>query len=398
MQVTQLYKFLLVLFLSHTAMAQLPFAYGIKRKAYRVESQTSLLQSASSFDASGKQVAFQEGEAFAMVNTSLGMYYGWTNEVELGASLRYRMVGINSLETSSNSIISNRASGLESIQSLVRYKFKPIKNFYYSAQFAFRYALYKNKEYDSTKPLDFMVLGDGGSEIEVGLNTSYLFSESLHSLSAKLFFRNPGTTLSEEILTQVQGNLQYSKLGIYAGLEYLLSLKKDEFKDNPTQKPSIGEAQTEMFNSVNRSWMAPYVGVSYKIGDSWMFALDYKKAISGISVDAFQAISFSLFYSVDKKVEIKEAHEKFKNYSKEAYILKISDKKKYFLIDQGLSSGIKQGMYFDIYDFDYKGQNTLIARAVVVEVKASKSGLQVLKYYSKTEIKEGMAARGEPLN
>ena len=133
MQVTQLYKFLLVLFLSHTAMAQLPFAYGIKRKAYRVESQTSLLQSASSFDASGKQVAFQEGEAFAMVNTSLGMYYGWTNEVELGASLRYRMVGINSLETSSNSIISNRASGLESIQSLVRYKFKPIKNFYYSA-------------------------------------------------------------------------------------------------------------------------------------------------------------------------------------------------------------------------------------------------------------------------
>lgn len=389
--------FILLLFLSTRssfATQGVPFALGLNEGAYEFSLWGSLQNSSFSWDSDGEKISFKDAEAYSLLDVELQASYGWTQEIEVGTSVRYRSVSDTILPSGETETLSLRANGLESVKLYVKYMFPQVKKMLYSVQAGFRRYLYSNNELDSSKPYDFTILGDGGNVIEVGLNANYFFSKSKSYLGGKLFFRNPGKTLSEEILTQLEGAYFLGKFSFLLGVENVFSLGRDEYSDDPENKPAIVQSRSALFNSINRSWTNAYLGVNFYLGRRWILGARYEKRLQGKSTDSIDRVSFGLTLRADSDKEIKETISSYKEYSHEAFVVKISPKKKYIMLDKGLSKGIQKGMQFDIYDFDYSGNNKLIARGVIVQAQAYKSVIKVLKMYTSQPIKEGQVARG----
>jgi hypothetical protein len=88
----------------------------------------------------------------------------------------------------------------------------------------------------------------------------------------------------------------------------------------------------------------------------------------------------------------------FKEYTIEGTISKISKNRSACVVDQGLASGLKEGMSVDFYHFDYVDGNMLIAKGFVIKAGASKSMIKITKRYSKKRLEEGTVMRAGMIN
>jgi hypothetical protein len=368
---------------SHKGGAEL-----LNPKAYSVSSELSIFNTSAYLDYEGADVEMAEGSSYSLMDFDFGLSYGLSNNVEVTGLARIRRVSSTTNDTS----IEN--SGIESLGVLGKYAFKPIGKTLYALGVYYRQTLYTNKKYENftSPPSDELVLGDDGSEYGVNLYLTHLSSKEL-KWDGLFGYRSPGNDLSSELIYKLEGLYFLNKFGVFAGIEGIFSMKKDQFTDTPLLKPSQANGATRQFNSINREKVAPYLGVNYDFGK---FAVGAKvqTIIGGQSIDKGTLFAFNIDWSTSgvTKESVKVAA--FKEYLVDGSVLKLSARGNFLKIDQGLSTDVEKGMKFDIYQTDYFGGNVLVASGVVYNIGADWSIIKVTKKFKEIAIKPGFAARG----
>jgi hypothetical protein len=151
---------------------------------------------------------------------------------------------------------------------------------------------------------------------------------------------------------------------------------------------------TALYNGINRSYIAPFVGANFMIGNL-RFGGQFAVYTKGVSTDGGKEILVSLSYLKGGKTIERIRESKFKEYDVEATVIKISPRGVFLKIDKGASSAIEKGMKIDIYKGDYFNQSILVGYGIVYEVKSDFAIVKLLrKYRKKIRIKVGFTARG----
>lgn len=345
-------------------------------------------------DESGVGYSLAEGSSFTKTDLRFTGKYGFTSNLEMYGGIRARM--INASQTieidSSNEDFSFSRSGMESALIGFLFAFPSSDNSRFALEGWYRQALHTNSEYNGGQPSEIS-LGDDSREIGIGLNLYYK-TRSKNFITARGFYVSPSQTLSSEILTQFEYVLVWKYFSFLIGLENVYSLENDAYSSDPENKPSIYTGSSESYNSVNRSWTKPYLGMGLALGKTWRLEGRYALVTTGQSTDLGPTITVNLIKRVEDSKEFKKRDEAFKQYSIEGTVTKVSKARTAVVIDRGITSGLKKGMSVDFYFFDYVDGNQLIAKGVVVKAGARKSLVKIKRRYSKKRVEVGTVVRG----
>ncbi len=350
-----------------------------------------MFKSSKRVDADGNKLDFPSGESFTRYQGELSGYYGATDDLQFGVGARFRRNVATQMIN--NEQVDATGQGLHSTFASVMYAFKPVGQMQYTLEGIFRFTPFSNEDYNASDTTG-MILGDDGNEMSGGLVVSYAFQNN-NFLSVRGGYRSPGSSLSSELYWQAEGAMVWKYVALVAGVNGVTSLNNDEYSDNPAQKPVLNTANTNLYNSVNREWVTPYAGLNIALGDAWRIELRGSQVVSGRSTDFGTAFGINLARRVETK-EVQYITKTFKSYDLEAAVTKVSPKKEYVVIDKGLDSDIEKGMAFDLFEFDYVGGNTLVARGIVIQVKSATAVVKITqRFNAKKEIKEGLVGRAK---
>ncbi|MGZ3788036.1 MAG: hypothetical protein ACXVLQ_05900 [Bacteriovorax sp.] len=366
----------------HRAGAEL-----LNAKAYSIMVETSLFKNSAYFDDQGTVQSFPEGSSYRMIDTDFKMAYGISSNLEASLFGKFRSV-------SSNDGTNNAThTGPESLGVLAKYSFGAVRSFRYAIGLRYRQTLYTNTRYLSSQipPVNEVILGDDGSEYGVDFYATYLGHPWKIDLMAG--YNSPPNDLSSEIVYKAEALYLFTRLGLFAGVEGIYSLKRDQFTDSPLSKPLMSTGQTKQFNSLNREKVAPYLGGQYAF-DKFLFSLKGQSIVSGRSTDRGNLILASLSFSSEGITPESIKIESFKEYHVDGSVLKVSARGNFIKIDQGLATDVEKGMKFDIYQTDYFGGNVLVASGVAYDIGSDWAVIKLTKKYKDIEIKPGFAARG----
>lgn len=380
----------LVLLLSPSAFAVARHRGGaefLNPNAYAINASVMTFQTTALYDVDGVETEMAEGNEYRLIDTDFSLTYGISKNFEATGSGRFRSV------TSTNNNISASNSGPESLGIELKYGFEPVGFVNYAIGVHYRQTLYSNATFDltTTLPTEEIILGDAGSEYGVDLYATYV--RNSWKLDFKLGYSSPANNLSDEINYKLEGMYRFTSLGLFAGLEGISSLKKDEFTDAPSQRPRQTTGASNLFHSLNREKMAPYLGADYAF-DRFIIGLRGQTVIAGTSTDKGNSILLSVGWNSAGVTPESVKVGSFKEYHVDGSVLKVSARGNFLRIDQGLSTDVEKGMKFDIYQTDYFGGNVLVASGIVYEVGADWSIIKLVKRYKEIEIKPGFAARG----
>lgn len=334
----------------------------------------------------GDLVEFNESESYFTTDLDFGGKYGFTNNFQLYAGARFRYN--QSKQTYEDEELTFSASGAESLFLQLKYSFDMINSTQYSIEANYRNALYTNKSYDASEVPTDIVLGDGGTDVSLGLAASF-YTKSQNFLSGRVLYRNPGKDLSSEIFTEAEFAIVWPYFTILAGFESLYSLQGDPYSDEPEEKPQVSTGSTNLYNSINRSYTAPYLGMNFALGESWRVELKAISRLYGVSTDLGNTFLISLQKRKSESKSFAQKDAAFKEYTSEGSVVKVSTKRTAVSVDIGLKDGLEKGMKVDFYHFDYLGGNQLIASGYAVKVGLSKSIVKVTKRFSKIRIEAG---------
>jgi len=368
-----------------------PASFVINPKSYQIDQSFSMFSTLATFDQDGLEEELVEGTSFSMIDSNSALRYGFGDQLELRAGIRYRQ--LSSEHVSGSDTVSFSNSGLESYMLGGKYAFKSRSKWRFALDASYRMTTYTNEEFSKTQtPTEEIVLGDSGKEVEIGLHTSYQRNKN-HFFSTYFAYKMPSNNMSQEVPYMLESAWGYTNWGFRLGLKGVYSLEMDDFKDVPADKPRQSTGPTRMFNSINRSWMTPYVGINYAFNTIRM-ELSAGQRISGVSTD--KGLEGMVNFVWNSRGVTKEdlKVESFKEYEIEATVIKISPRKKFVKIDMGVSQDVDKGMKMDIFQTDFFGGNVLVAQGVVYEVGADWAIIKILKRYRKIEIKNGFLARG----
>lgn len=384
------------LFVSQAYAQNAPTSYVaptkvLKAKGYQLGVQVDSFATSKTVDDDGKKQALPEGYSFNRLQSEVSGYYGATNDLQFGLGFRFRQnKAVSEVNGESETATS---SGLQSTFANVKFAFKQVEQIQYTLEGTFRYIPYSNEEYDAgTDDSNALILGDTGNEISGGFGMSFI-GKSQNYLSARAGYRRAGSDLSDEIYWQLEGAMAWRYLALVAGVDGVNSLKGDPYEDSPAERPVLN-AQTKLYNSSNREWLAPYAGLNIAMGNSWRIELRGSQVVSGHSTDLGSTFGINLIRRVDKSDTIL-VDNRFKTYDIEMTITKISPKKEYVVVDKGIADDINKGMRVDFFEFDYVGGNVLVASGVVLQLKADTAIVKITqRYNTKKELKEGLIGRG----
>jgi hypothetical protein len=355
--------------------------------AYAINANASMFQTSAFYDTEGTETQMTDGDKYRLIDVDLAVSYGVSKNLQITAMGKFRevssTVGENTFET----------SGPESLGVEAKYSFEPNGNLRYAIGLHYRQTLYTNANYENTTliPADEIILGDSGSEYGADLYMTYISSPM--KWDAKIGYSSPANNLSDEVSYKLEGMYRFTKFSLLAGVEGIFSLKKDEFSDNPILKAPQANRGTNLFNSINREKVAPYLGFNYAF-DKFLMAVKGQSVMSGTSTDKGNTISLNIGWSSDGITPESVKVDSFKEYQVDGSVLKISARSNFIRIDQGLSTDVEKGMKFDIYQTDYFGGNILVASGIAYEVGADWSIIKLVKKYKDIEIRPGFAARG----
>ena len=343
-------------------------------------------------------VVTQEGEAFALAGNNnyqqadfgLNIKYGLTEQFEAIGGIRGR--SISALVTVSDEEYALTNTGLESGYIGFKYAFVEEEGVQFAIEGTYSEPFYTNPEYNGGAP-DSIVLGDAGNELSAGLS-AMLKTKSLNAMTARVLYREPAKQQSSEVFSEIDFNIVWPSFYMGLGVENVYSLQNDIYSNDQANKPQVSTGPSYLYNSINRSWTAPFFHSAIRLGETWRLAFKYTAVTTGNSTDLGNRISFSLVKRNDKKINsFRVVDQAFKQYSIEGTVSKISKSRKAFMIDRGLAQGLKKGMRVDFFYFDFLGGNELIATGVAIKVGASKSMVQLKKRYTKKRIEVGTVAR-----
>ena len=355
--------------------------------AYSVNSSAMLFQTSAYYDVEGVETQKATGVDYKLIDVDFSASYGVSKNLEVAAFGRYRNINSTANEVSATK------SGLESGGVSAKYGFDFSGSARYALGAHYRQTLYKNDSYDtgSLPPSDNIILGDSGSEYGVDLYMTY-FLKSL-KWDASVGYSSPSNNLSGEIHYNLEGMYRFTKLGFFAGIEGVKSLKNDPYTETPRLKPLQATGVTSLWNSINHEKMAPYIGANYAF-DRLLVGIKGQSVISGKSTDKGSAFLINFDWSSEGITAESVKVDSFKEYQIDGSVLKVSARGNFIRIDQGLSTDVEKGMKFDIYQTDYFGGNELVGSGIIYEVGADWSIIKLTKKYKEIEIKPGFAARG----
>lgn len=371
------------------ALAQTSYVAPTKilsKKGYEFGLSGDVFNSSKKVDKDRGNIDFGDGESFSRTQGTVSGFYGLTHNFQIGGGVRFRQ---------NSSTVSNEtdtSTGVESTFLNLIFAFKPVGRFQYTLEGLYRYRPYSNAEGDGTTPAA-LILGDQGNEYSGGLGLTYSSPRS-NFLTGRVGVRRPGSEIASEIYWQVEGALAWKYLALIAGVDGISSMNNDPYETDEANRPRYNTGSTFLYNGSNRELIAPYLGMNLALGKTWRVELRGSQVVSGRSTDLGTSFGASLIRRVEDKAS-ERADRAFKEYDFEAGVTKVSPKKGFVEIDKGLSSDIQKGMKIDFYEFDYVGGNLLLARGVVIQVKADTSIVKITQVYNtKKELKEGIIGRG----
>ncbi|WP_127716359.1 hypothetical protein [Halobacteriovorax sp. HLS] len=358
----------------------------LNKKSYQIELEAGSWASSSTVDVDGNAVEFSDNEGFSKLEGDLNFRYGYSKKLELNLGALFRQVKSTSLEASK--------SGGESFRLGAKYQFDSRTRWKYSVDVGYKSTLYTNTDYTTTSeiPDGEMVLGDSGSGYHARGTLSYKSLSGNH-INGSLAYVGMPNNLSSELVYDINGHLVWESFALYAGVEGVNSMGTDPYTSEPTTKPPQGRGETALYNSINRSYMKPYIGL-YKTFGKTRWGLKYAQVMSGVSTDLGSEILVNLAWNSRGETVVDRKLSKFKEYDIEASVIKVSPRGKFLKIDKGLSQDVEKGQRFDIYQTDYFGGNTLVAQGFVQELAADWAIVKLSKKFKKIAIKSGFTARG----
>ncbi len=355
----------------------------LNAKAYSVILNASVFSTTALFDEAGTEKPMNSGDKFRMIDTDLKLSYGISNKLETSLLFKFR-----NINASTQSVTASN-TGPESAGVEAKYSFGTFGKMSYALGVHYRQTLYTNTVYPSqaTIPTNTIILGDDGTEYGVGMFAT--FNSRPWKLDSSFQYVSPPNDLSSEIHYKMEGIYFFSKLSLLAGVEGIYSLNRDQL----VQKPFFARGPTNIFNSLNRQYVAPYAGINYAF-DKIFLSLKGQSIVAGHSTDKGNAASINIAWNSQGVTAESIKVESFKEYHIEGSVLKVSARGNFIKIDQGLSTDVEKGMKFDIYQTDYFGGNVLVASGVAYDVGADWTVIKLTKKYKEIEIKPGFAARG----
>jgi hypothetical protein len=354
----------------------------LNEKAYSITSKASYFYSTSTFDSDGVEHPLLTGTSFKMMDFDLSLGYGFAKNIEFNGLFRARTVSVTDTQANATN------QGPESVGVLLKYAFNPIDRLKYAVGFDYRKTLYTNAIFPSNAvPQTEVVLGDDGTEFGFGLYANYFLSSL--KWDGILRYVLPPNELSAELHYNLVGQYLSSKYIFFAGFEGIFSKKSDSAALRPLQ----ADGPTQMFNTANREYFAPYGGVGYMF-ESFTTLFSGKSILRGRSYDKGNSVSLSIKWGTEGITTDSIKIDSFKEYQIEGSVLKVSARGNYVKIDQGLSTDVEKGTKFDIYQTDYFGGNVLVASGYIQDVGSDWSVIKITKKYNEIEIKPGFAARG----
>lgn len=367
---------------SHRGGAEL-----LNPEAYAISTGLKVFSSSAFYDSEGVEFALDEGNKYRLMDVDLAISYGVGKNLELAGMGRFR-----NISSTLNSEVTQK-SGAESLGVEAKYSLQPVGNTRWAAGMHYRQTLYSENSYDASSqvPAEEIILGDSGSEYGIDLYVTHLAGAL--KWDGKIGYSSPANNLSDEVPYKFEGLYRFDKFTVLAGIEGIFSLKKDEYTETPTLKPAQATGATRLFNSINREFVAPYVGANYAF-DKVLFTVKGQTVMKGVSTDKGSAILVNLTWNSSGKTPESVKENSFKEYQVEGSVLKVSARGNFIRIDQGLATDVEKGMKFDIYQTDYFGGNLLVASGIVYDVGADWSIIKLVKKYKEIEIKPGFAARG----
>ncbi len=363
----------------------------LKERGSQISTSADYFKTSKLVDEKGVKTSPTDGQNFNRYQGEVNGLFGLTDDFNAGIGFRYRHQ--TSSFTSGTDDVNAKASGVQSIIARFLYGFEPTNRTQFTFEGMFRYVPYGNEELSATATdRSKLILGDEGNEYSVGLGATYSSLSNNH-YTVRGGWRRPGNDLSTEFYWNGEVALQWRWVAALAGIDGVTSLKNSTYESKPSDRPSWNTGATQLYNSINREWMAPYVGLNFAFSPVWRVEFKISQVVSGRSTDLGSGFGINLVRRMDQSDE-KIIDSQFKTYDIEATVTKVSDKKTYVVIDKGLNDDIEKGMRFDFFEFDYVGGNILIGRGVVLKVSADKSIVKLTHRFNLAkEIKEGLVGR-----
>jgi hypothetical protein len=384
---------LLVLsFSAHAQQSYIPFAKPIEHKGYQLSLSGNYWSSAKRIDLDGNKTDFPDGESFSRIESEFSGILGVAKNFQIGGGAKFRQNQMKVSDGSGN-IVDATSSGPESLFVNGLFAFDPVNRIQFGIEGAYRYRPYTDKEINLTNyNREDIMHGEQGNEYSIGLAASYT-SVTKNYLSLRGGFRDPGTDVSNEIYYQAEAALAWKHIALVAGVDGVYSMKDDPYTDDPASKPAFNRGNSELYNGINREYMAPYVGLNIALGKSWRAEFRGSQVIAGRSTDTGTQFGVTLAYRKETAPD-QLLDSKFKTYDIEATVTKVSQQKNFVEIDKGLSSDVYKGMRVDLFEFDYLGGNVLVARGVVMQVRVDSAVIKIsTRFNPKKEITKGLIAR-----
>lgn len=381
-------------FISLNALGQVSYVPPTKllgKKAYEVGIYGEYFKSSSRVGEKGDSIKFQNGQGFSRLQGGFFGSFGLADNFQGTLDARFRQNQSKTIDVNTSDSVIDTSSGIQSAGLTLKYAFAPVDRLRYVIEGTFRYVPYTNEV--SVMNDGNLILGDDGNEYSAGLAVTYNASSNNY-LSGRVGYRIPGSELSHEVYWQAEGALVWSRFALLAGVDGITSMGNDPYENDLGNRPVFNAGETFLYHGVNREMIAPYLGANIALGNTWRVELKGSQVVHGKSTDLGTNFSIALIRRSDEK-QAKKVDKSFKTYDFEGSVSKISPKKGYVVIDRGLSSDVYKGMRIDFFENDYVGGNILIARGVVLQVKADSSIVKITNIYNtKVKLKEGTLARG----
>ncbi len=386
--------FLSILLVSTSLWGQtsyVPPTRVLKERGSQISASVDYFKTTKVSDEKGRSLSLGDGQSFNRYQGEVNGLFGLTDDFNAGIGFRYRHQ--TSAFNFGNDEYDAKASGVQSIMARALYGFEPNNRTQFTLEGMFRYTPYSNEEITATSTdRNSLILGDAGNEYSFGLGATYSSLSNNH-YTLRGGWRRPGNDLSTEFYWNGEIALQWRWVAALAGVDGVTSLKNSPYESDPSERPAWNTGLTQLYNSINREWIAPYVGLNFAFNPIWRLEFKVSQVVSGRSTDFGPGFGLTLARRMDQSDE-KIIDSQFKTYDLEATVVKVSDKKTYVVIDKGLNDDVEKGMKFDFFEYDYVGGNVLIARGVVFKVSVDKSIVKLTHRFNLAkEIKEGLVGR-----
>ncbi len=373
-------------------VSYVPPARILGEKGTQFGATADYFRSSKRVDTEGTTSEFPAGESFSRFESDIFGQYGLTENFQVGAGVHLRQNFFNFTEEADEDE-TQTSSGLESTFFNGAYGFKAVGQMQYTLEGLFRWRPYRNDE-PEFRDQGNLILGDDGTEVALGVAATYSSKRKRNFLSARFGYRDPARDLSPELYWQIEGAVTWPYIALVAGVNGVTSLDNDPYENEPGDRPTYNTGNTFLYSSVNREWIAPYLGANVSLGKLWRLEFRGTQVNSGRSTDLGTGFGISLVRRVD--LYNRDLPDRaFKDYDFEGAVTRVSPKKGYLVIDKGLADDVQKGMKIDFFEFDYVGGNILLARGIVIQSKAETSIVKITHRYNTTKtLKEGIVARG----